>query len=31
MTRFSPYCPKNALARWFDKRFPLPRFFIMHL
>ncbi|WP_375606353.1 MULTISPECIES: cytochrome bc complex cytochrome b subunit [unclassified Bartonella] len=27
MTRFSPYCPKNALARWFDKRFPLPRFF----
>ncbi|WP_375673122.1 cytochrome bc complex cytochrome b subunit [Bartonella sp. TS82HLJMH] len=27
MTRFPPYCPKNALARWFDKRFPLPRFF----
>ncbi|WP_139412967.1 cytochrome b [Bartonella mastomydis] len=27
MTRFPPYCPKNALSRWFDKRFPLPRFF----
>ncbi len=27
MIRFPPYCPKSALARWFDKRFPLPRFF----
>ncbi|PIT70846.1 cytochrome b [Bartonella tribocorum] len=27
MTRFPPYCPKSALACWFDKRFPLPRFF----
>ncbi|WP_019221411.1 cytochrome b [Bartonella senegalensis] len=27
MTRFPPYFPKSALARWFDKRLPLPRFF----
>ncbi|MCZ2158381.1 cytochrome bc complex cytochrome b subunit [Bartonella sp. 220] len=27
MTKFSPYIPKSAVARWFDKRLPLPRFF----
>ncbi|VEJ45693.1 cytochrome b [Bartonella vinsonii] len=27
MTKFSPYIPKNAVARWFDKRLPVPRFF----
>lgn len=27
MAKFPPYFPKTALARWFDKRLPFPRFF----
>ncbi|MBX4335108.1 cytochrome b [Bartonella raoultii] len=27
MRKFPPYLPKSALARWFDKRLPLPRIF----
>lgn len=27
MTKFPPYFPKSPLARWLDKRLPLPRFF----
>lgn len=26
MRKFFPYLPKSALARWFDKRLPLPHF-----